>query len=123
MSLTEFGKVVRKARIDADETLLSMSNDLGVSPSFLSGMENGRKNISQEWVKKIEDYFEQKGVRVKQLAELAMAANKSVPIDGLPFLQQMMMVGFAKSEFTPEQLKEIMGCLDKIRATETKTKD
>lgn len=39
MALTEFGKAVRKARIDAGETLLSMAETIGASPAFLSGMK------------------------------------------------------------------------------------
>ena len=53
MALTEFGKAVRKARIDANETLLSMAKEIGTSPAFLSGMETGRKKIPVEWVEKI----------------------------------------------------------------------
>lgn len=34
MALTAFGKAVRKARIDAGETLLSMAQQLGVTPAF-----------------------------------------------------------------------------------------
>ena len=86
-------------------------------------MENGRKNISQEWVNKIQKYFSHRKVQVPPLADLAMAANKSVPIGGLPPQQQMMMIGFAKSEFTPEELKEIMEFLEKIKTTEEKGAD
>lgn len=44
MALTEFGKAVRKARIDAGETLLSMAETIGASPAFLSGMETVKKS-------------------------------------------------------------------------------
>ncbi len=43
MALTEFGKAVRKARIDTDSTLLTMSQELGTTPAFLSGLETGSK--------------------------------------------------------------------------------
>ncbi|TON64889.1 transcriptional regulator, partial [Vibrio parahaemolyticus] len=39
MALTEFGKTVRKARIDVGYTLKTMSQELETSAAFLSGLE------------------------------------------------------------------------------------
>ena len=41
MKLTEYGKLVRKARIDAGITMLTMAEALSVAPSFLSATEVG----------------------------------------------------------------------------------
>lgn len=114
MALTEFGKAVRKARIDIGETLVSMSAALGTSVSFLSGMETGRKKISDEWVAKIAQFFESRNRKVEDLEELAVIANESVPIDGLPLQQQMLIAGFAKSAFKPEELQQIAKLLQRI---------
>lgn len=46
--LTEVGKFLRKVRIDHDEILKDMATKLGVSVSFLSVVENERKNIPDE---------------------------------------------------------------------------
>ena len=71
MAITEFGKAVRKARIDANNvTLSSMATALQTTPSFLSALEMGRKKIPAEWVKKIESFFQQQGVSIK-LGDLA----------------------------------------------------
>ena len=45
MKLTEYGKLVRKARLDAEVTMLDMARSIGVAPSFLSGTEVGSKKI------------------------------------------------------------------------------
>jgi hypothetical protein len=96
MAITEFGKTVRKARIDANNvTLSSMASALRTTPSFLSALEMGRKRIPAEWVKKIEDFFQQQGVSVK-LGHLADVANKNVSLDGLSPAQQMLVAGFAR---------------------------
>lgn len=42
---TEFGKYVRKLRIDNDEILKDMASKLNVSSSFLSSLETGKKAI------------------------------------------------------------------------------
>lgn len=117
MALTEFGKAIRKARIDADETLLSMSKAIGTSPSFLSGMETGRKKISEDWVEKIIAFFQKKGVKTEDLQELAYISNQAVPVEGLPLQQQMLVAGFAKSAMTAEQLQNFAKLLKEINTT------
>lgn len=114
MAITEFGKAVRKARIDANETLLSMAKAIGTSPAFLSGMETGRKKISIEWVEKITGFFKSKNVETDDLQELAHISNDAIPVEGLPLQQQMMVAGFAKSAMTAEQLKKFAELLKEI---------
>lgn len=114
MALTEFGKAVRKARIDANETLLSMSKALDTTSAFLSGMETGRKKISETWVKKIQRFFKERDVEIENLSALANVANESVPVKGLSLQQQMLVAGFASSPFTPEELKKFAALLDDL---------
>lgn len=106
MTLTDFGKTVRKARIDTGETLLTMSSKLKTSPAFLSGIETGRKKIPNEWVVKIQVFFKSYGLNLENLEDQADVANKSVPIDGLDYQHQMLVAGFAKSDLSQEDLKK-----------------
>lgn len=103
MAITEFGKAVRKARIDADVTLASMADELQTTPSFISAMEMGRKKVPAEWIRKIEVYFSSHGVSIR-LGELADIANKTVPIDGLSPAQQMLVAGFARVNLDEQEL-------------------
>ena len=119
MALTAFGKAVRKARIDAGETLLSMAQQLGVTPAFLSGMETGRKKIHAEWARKIAAFFHERNVQVDDLPQLANVANEAIPVDGLPLQQQMLLAGFAKTAMTDEQLNAFAKFLAEIHQQET----
>lgn len=114
MALTEFGKAIRKARIDANETLLSMAKALGTSPAFLSGMETGRKKVPMEWVEKITAFFKSKSIELTDLKELAQASNETIHVEGLPLKQQMLLAGFAKSAMTAEQLKKLAVFLEEV---------
>lgn len=114
MALTEFGKAVRKARIDTGFTLLTMAEKLGTSPAFLSGMETGSKKIPEKWVTSIQQFFAECGYDLPDLDLLANISNENVPITGLPHQQQMLLGGFAKSEFTQEQLKAFADLLADI---------
>ena len=58
MALTDFGKAVRKARLDADETLATMAESLNVSPAFLSAMETGRKKFLTNGLQKLHNFLE-----------------------------------------------------------------
>lgn len=103
MAITEFGKAVRKSRIDADVTLVAMASELQTTTSFLSALEMGRKKIPSEWVEKIERYFSSRGISVR-LKELANVANKTVPIDGLSPAQQMLVAGFARVNLSDAEI-------------------
>lgn len=104
MALTDFGKAVRKARLDANETLATMATSLDVSPAFLSAMETGRKKISEEWVNKINEFFINRGIHIKNLGVYADVSNKSVSIAGCDPEKQMLIAGFARSELDAETL-------------------
>ncbi len=47
--LLSFGKILRKLRIDWAECLLDMSAKLGLSITFLSSVEIGKKCVHLEW--------------------------------------------------------------------------
>lgn len=114
MALTEFGKVVRKARIDTGYTLLTMSQELNTTPAYLSGLETGLKKIPKSWVEKISDFFKSKNHEINNLQQLADVSNENVAIDGLPLQQQMLIAGFARSPFTLEELRRFVSLLEKI---------
>lgn len=83
MPITSFGKLIRKARIDAEVTLVQMACDLGVAPSFLSSLEHGTKKISPVWISKIIEYFESRKVSVQDIEVEADLSNGQVRISSL----------------------------------------
>lgn len=111
MKLTEFGKVVRKARLDAEISLLQMANELDVSSAYLSGMETGRKKITADWLNKIKDYFAAHDIAVPNLAEAADVSNKSVSLEGLNPAHQMLIAGFARTSLSPEEMENLKALL------------
>lgn len=102
--LTEFGKAVRKARIDVGTSMLKMAEALGVKPSFLSQLETGKKNIPADFVPKIENFFAARGLNIR-LGQQADASNKSVSLEGLDTEMQFLVSGFARSTLTEDQIR------------------
>jgi len=72
--LTLFGKFTRKLRIDSGELLKDMAEKLGVTSSYLSAVENGKRNVPQSWISKIADNYE---ITSDQFRELKEAVEKS----------------------------------------------
>lgn len=107
MKTTEFGKIVRKARVEAEISLLQMANELQVSSAFLSGMETGRKKITEEWVSKIENLFSKRGIYLSDLAVAADVSNQSVSLDGLNPTHQMLIAGFARTSLSSQEMENL----------------
>lgn len=72
--LTEFGKCLRKIRIDNAELLKEMADKLQVTSSYLSAVEHGKREIPVNWIEKISNFYDLSPM-VEQ--ELRSAADKS----------------------------------------------
>jgi hypothetical protein len=89
-----------------------MAKEIGISSSFLSGLETGTKNITPVWLEKVVIYFNKRDHKIANLKELADISNKSVHLhDGLSQQQKMLIAGFANSPFNPEELKKFADVL------------
>ena len=47
--LTDLGRLLRKIRIDHGEILKDMANRFGVTASYLSAVENGKRAVPEAW--------------------------------------------------------------------------
>lgn len=115
MKITEYGKLVRKARLDAEVTMLDMARSIGVAPSFLSATEVGAKKVSVDFLQKVEEFFRTRGIVIKGLREAADVSNRSVPLDGLSPAQQFLVAGFARTKLTKDQVETFTSMLRNIR--------
>lgn len=79
--LTEFGKILRKIRIDHDETLVRMANKLQVTASFLSYVETGQRNVPDIWFEQIPQLYSLNAQQSKLLREAGLTRLKSVKMD------------------------------------------
>ena len=73
--LTDFGKTIRKLRIDYDTNLNELATSIGVSSAFLSAVETGKKPISAELITKITNAL---GLSKAEENLLTHAASQSV---------------------------------------------
>lgn len=112
---TQFAKAIRKARIDLNETLKDMARHIGLSTSYISAIETGRKKICLGTIDKIESYFTSKRVKVENLYELAMVSNKCILLpDEISLTQALLTIELARTKYTQYQLSKIDSFLKKL---------
>ncbi len=110
MKLTPFGIEVRKLRLDAGMLMKDMADKLGVSPSWLSAMETGRKSVPDDLVPRISRLFGLTGERVERLAEAARASRQQFTLNpGNDPLRRDVAAALARrfDEFDEEELRKL----------------
>lgn len=94
--ITDFGKALRKLRIDAGQVLGDMAERLGISVAYLSAIENARREIPDGFVEKIAKLYK---LDSKSREELEMLALKQAG---------QVIVRFPKKGVTYEQITAAM---------------
>lgn len=97
MSKTEildFGKKMKKSRVDIGVTLGEMAKEIGLSSGYISSIENQRKRIKQSDIEKINKFFNKHGLIVdwKYLADEA----NSKPLEKLEIDLSRCFVNYIK---------------------------
>lgn len=77
MAETNFGKFIRRLRIRNHEVLGDTAKLLGVSTSFLSAVENGKKDVPIEWVDIISKHYNLNKEEIEVLNEILRKGLKS----------------------------------------------
>lgn len=110
--LTEFGKALRKIRIECEELLRDMATTLGVSPAYLSAVETGKRRIPDGWVEEISIKYH---LSSDKRADLLQAAENStqeikISLQDASSLKRGAVLTFARAldKLSDEDLKRIM---------------
>ena len=115
--VTEFGKQLRKLRIDCEESLRDMAYKLGVTASFISSVELGKRTIPKDWVRKITDLYSLSSQEERQLAKLAAdsAISLKILLKDASAEQREAAYAFAHRfcNISPETAVEIIELLNK----------
>ena len=78
--LTDFGRYLRKLRIDCGELIRDMAGRLGVTASYLSAVETGKRNIPETWVDEIAVLYSLNDAAKRDLDEAAVNSAKTLKI-------------------------------------------
>lgn len=118
--ITNFGRILRKIRIDYDETMRDMAEKLGVTASYLSAVEKGKRNVSDGWIDILAKKYDLKSLGIN-LETLEMEAYKSrqnirIGLDSMCSDDKDLFLSIIKhfnklDETTKTQMREIF-CLN-----------
>ncbi len=78
--LTDFGRFLRKIRIDYGEILKDMADKLNVSAAYLSAVEMGKRNIPEQWVDRISRLYNLSKEEKNSLKNAADSSARSITL-------------------------------------------
>jgi transcriptional regulator with XRE-family HTH domain len=81
MRVTQFGKLIRKLRIDTGIVLKDMAEMIGVSSAYLSSIELGKKNITTKIIESICSAYALSEIERQELEKAAEMSQPSIKLD------------------------------------------
>lgn len=116
---TELGKSLRKLRIDVGETLGDMAERLGITSSYLSAIEKGKRPAPSGLIDKVADLYSLSDDARGSLAAAADKTLKSVKVEleGASDSKRDAALCFARSfdDLDDETAKSVLKLLRKKR--------
>lgn len=78
--VTALGKFLRKLRVDNEELMKNMADNLGISSSMLSAIENGKRNPPAGFAGRVEKAYQLASDQVESLLEAMSLTQDEVRI-------------------------------------------
>lgn len=119
--VTKLGQFCRELRAENGELLYDMAARLGVSSSFLSMVEKGKKKPPLGWEQAIIDMYNLSGEYLEEFREAFFDAinNESIDVSSMATRDKELMLSFARN-FDSLDKDAIRKLLDNIRKDERK---
>ena len=115
--LTPFGKTVRKMRIDLGLTLKSMAEAMGMTSSYLSAIETGKRAVTKPVLDSIIGYLNADEKQKEKLISAARDSQQSVEISlsGKNDHAREVAIAFARSfdELNEEDFRNLRQILNR----------
>jgi transcriptional regulator with XRE-family HTH domain len=112
--LTELGKFLRKLRIDLFISLRKMSNDIGISATYLSQIETGERKPNLDLLEKIKIHYNFTEAQYKEMINHADNSH-------LDKKHQFEHFAIARSmrHFTPEETEKVRKLIEELNKPKT----
>ena len=107
--LTEFGKLLRIIRINSGDTSRDMAKKLGLSASYLSAIEGGKRNIPTDMEKMLSKSYPLSKIDIEKLRSAMLSSSDSVKISLTDFAEkkQRVIMAIAQDDISNNVLDEI----------------
>lgn len=115
--VTAFGKILRKLRIDYSEVLGTMAKRLGISPAYLSAIENNGRDIPEDFITKIANEYNLNESQINELEEAKAQTSGAVAVQfknqktEQNYVQAAVMFARDFSKLTSTQVEQLRNLL------------
>ncbi|RDI10746.1 helix-turn-helix domain-containing protein [Comamonas sp. AG1104] len=114
--MTNFGKELRKIRLDLGITLFDMATAIGISSAMLSSVETGKKAAPDDLVDRLANVYEEVNQQKQKFIQLANQTKKEVrlTLDSREDATELA-VAFARnfSQLSHTEISQLMSVFDK----------
>lgn len=114
--ITEFGIFMRDLRLEFNHTQSDTAKLLDVTPSYVSAVELGKRDVPKSWVDKIIEHYNLSDEKIKELSEAIYTSNsftlKFGKVEGLR-KECVLTLKNSLDTLTEEKINEIMKILEK----------
>jgi transcriptional regulator with XRE-family HTH domain len=113
--ITDFGKILRIIRINRGESAKEMAEKLNISTSYLSAIENGKRNIPKETVNLILTLYNLSDKESENLRRAVMVSSGSMKIDltDLTEKKKQAIIALTKKDLDEEIVDKLCQILNK----------
>ena len=115
--MTEFGKFLRILRIQRNENAQALAKRLDMSPSYLSTIENGKRNIPTSLEEDIIRLYALSELEQKELRGAIVRSSGMVKIDfkELPEKKRQLILEIAKGNVDEATLEKMRNALEEYQ--------
>lgn len=114
--LSNYGKVLRKIRIDKGLTMAQMAKAVGITSAYLSTIERGKRNIPKSLTQNVINHYELSNEQVTELQKAEYLSMDSVEIDisSAGLHERILVLSLAKNlkNMTYEQVEMIKNIVE-----------
>ena len=107
--LTEFGKLLRIIRINSGDTSRDMAKKLGFSPSYLSAIESGKRNVPIDMERLLSRSYPLSQIDLEKLRTAMFSSGGAVKINLTDFAEkkQKVIMAIAQDDISDNVTDEI----------------
>ena len=114
--LSEYGKILRKIRIDKGLTLAQMAKAVGITSAYLSTIERGNRKIPKYLTQNVINHYELSNEQVAELQKAEYLSMDSVEIElsAVSLHKKTLVLSLAKNlkNMTYEQVARIKSIME-----------
>ena len=121
---TKLGEYLRTLRLSNQQILKDMADILGVTSSFLSAVENGKKKMPETWYSVFQREYSLMDDEIDDLKQLAMESQNSIALDlrNSSSASKQLAVSFARqfNDMDEETSMQILSFLKELKKEDPK---